>query len=348
MEDAAVASGEAGVEESLFADPTSFSFYQAVRLLERLHLERTRVGTFTDPHDESVRFSAFPSIAFPASEIQTLSSSGSGAPSMAVNFFGVVGPQGVLPYWYTLLVAEQLRARNPALQSFLDIFQHRIVSHLYRAWAKPRSFVQVERGGRDAITRLLRAIVGLRIADGERGDGERADGERRRPILDETMLLYSGFFGPHRRSAIALQQLISDYFGVQAEIEEYVGGWYAVPDESLCRVGESDATTALGIGTVVGDEVWDPQVRARIRLGPLTRERFAEFLPGGADHHELRELTRLFAGDEYDFELRLVLTHDEVPSCVLGEKDEATALGWTTWLRTVPFDHDADDTTLTL
>ena len=53
-------------------------------------------------------------------------------------------------------------------------------------------------------------------------------------------------------------------------------------------------------------------------------------------------------GDEFDFELRLVLTQDEVPSCVLGEKDEATALGWTTWLRTVPFDHDADDTTLTL
>jgi type VI secretion system protein ImpH len=101
------------------------------------------------------------------------------------------------------------------------------------------------------------------------------------------------------------------------------------------------------MGALVGDEVWDPQVRARIHLGPLTRDQFAAFLPTGPAHAELRELARLFSGDEVDFEVRLVLKRDEVPRCVLGGED-AGALGWTTWLRTAPLAHDADDTTLTL
>jgi predicted component of type VI protein secretion system len=44
-----------------------------------------------------------------------------------------------------------------------------------------------------------------------------------------------------------------------------------------------------------------------------------------------------------------VLARDEVPACTLGGDDEAgLPLGWCTWIKTVPFGRDADETTFTL
>ncbi len=338
MEDRAVtAVVDDDVESRLFGDPTAFSFFQAVRLLERMHPERAPVGAFTEPGSEAVTFTANPSVAFPASEIQSLERAGSGAPSMEVNFFGLIGPQGVLPYWYSLLVQEQKRDRRASLRAFLDIFQHRILSQFYRAWAKSRGFVNYEIGRDDRATHLLRALLGLRR------------GADQRPAAGDALLYYAGLFGAHRRSAIALEQLLADYFDVQASVEQFVGGWFPVPEASLCRIGAAeDDTTALGVGSVVGDEVWDPQVRVRIRLGPLARAQYDSFLPGGDAHGELRALARSFSDGEVDFELRLVLRREDVPPCRLGAEDGGTQLGWTTWIRTAPFTHDADNATLTL
>lgn len=348
MEDAVVAPPEALAPRDplpapdpvqlLRDDPTSFSFFQAVRLLERDAPHRARVGRFGDPADEAVRFGAHASIAFPASEIQALEVSGSGAPTLLINAFGVIGPQGTLPYWYTLLVAEQLRARRTSLRAFLDIFQHRIISHFYRAWAKPRAAVEYERGGEDRFTHLLRALAGL-------GPTRGAAVPR---IPDETILFYSGLLGSHRRSAVALEQLLGDYFGVPASVEQFTGGWYEVPDESLCRIGTEDEMTTLGVGALVGDEIWDPQMRVQIRLGPLSRTQFDAFLPTGPAHEELRELTRLFAGDEIDFAVLLVLARDDVPACVLGDEEGGVQLGWSSWLRTAPFARDVADAILSL
>jgi type VI secretion system protein ImpH len=261
-----------------------------------------------------------------------------------VNFFGLTGPQGVLPYWYTHLVADQLRRRRTALASFLDMFQHRMLSHLYRAWAKPRAPIEHERvtddvPARDRTTLLLRAFVGLppRLRAGEH------------QIHEDTLLFYSGLFGQHHRSAVAFEQMVSDYFEVPVEVLQFVGAWYRVPDQSRCRIGErEDSTTALGIGTVVGDEIWDPQVRVRLRIGPLTKGQFDDFLPSGSAYGELQELSRLFAGDEVDFELQLVLGKEAVPPFVLDSDGSALQLGWNTWIRTAPFVRDTDDTTLTL
>ena len=39
---------------------------------------------------------------------------------MKVNFMGLTGPMGVLPYAYTELILERLRAKDKSLQSFLE------------------------------------------------------------------------------------------------------------------------------------------------------------------------------------------------------------------------------------
>jgi type VI secretion system protein ImpH len=105
----------------------------------------------------------------------------------------------------------------------------------------------------------------------------------------------------------------------------------------------------VAIGAVVGDEIWDEQSRVRIVLGPLTLERYLDFLPSGTAFEPLRSLTRFFSGNEFDFEVRLVLKRDEVPPCELGREDSgAPLLGWVSWAKSVPMGRDPEDAVLDL
>jgi type VI secretion system protein ImpH len=337
MESAAL--GLDALERALREDSTSFGFFQAVRLLERLHPERARVGGFGDPADEVVRFSVPAAIAFPPSEIAELSLAEDAPSRMSVNFMGLTGPSGVLPLQYTSLASERKRARDDAYASFLDIFHHRIISLFYRAWAKHRFTVGVEQGDdrlRDHVLDLIGAGLGASRAH--------------LPIGSDALVRYAGLFVLQSRSALALTQLIEDYFDVPAQIEQFVGAWYPLPEADQCALGEElDVSTQLGTGAVIGDEVWDQQTRARIRIGPLSRARLGEFLPDGDAFATLREVTRFFSHDQYEFELQLVLARDEVPGLVLGaDDDDAQPLGWSTWVRTRPPATDADDILLRL
>ena len=324
----------------LAAEPAAFEFFQAVRLLERLYPERARVGVFADPAAEVAHFSAHPSVAFPTSEIETLELPADGPARVVVNFMGLIGPLGVLPHHYTLLVAERLRARDRALQSFLDIFQHRIIALFYRAWEKYHFTAAYERDQRDRVTEHLLDLVGLGLEGGR----------RHLKVQSETLLLYAGALLPQPRSAVALQRMLEDFFAVPVDIQQFVGGWYRLDEPTQCWIGsETGASDRVGLGAVVGDEIWDQQARVRIRLGPLTRAQYERFLPTGADHAVLRALAQLFSHDQFEFDVQLVLAKDEVPHCRLGgDGERPAALGWGTWLKTVAGTRDADETLLTL
>ena len=328
------------LESLLRGHATGVEFFQAVRLLERTHPERTPVGHFGDPADEVARFSVPPSIAFPASEIQSLTVDDRGPAQMAVNFLGLTGPTGVLPHAYTLQVAERVRARDTALRDFLDLFHHRLVSLFYRAWEKYRFTVAHERARRDPLAAHVADLIGFGTAGLQ----------NRLAVRDESLLFYSGLLAPHRRSAVGLEQLVGDYFGVPTTVEQFVGEWYPLGAADQCALDDAveSPSSRLGVGAVVGDEVWDPQAHVRLRLGPLTRAQYDDFLPGGSALARLRELVRVYADDQLDVEVQLVLHHDAVPTCTLGADGAALPLGWATWLRTAPSTRDADDTVLAL
>jgi type VI secretion system protein ImpH len=259
---------------------------------------------------------------------------------MTVNFMGLVGNSGVLPHHYSRRVlAEGKKGRGP-LRDFLDIFQHRLVSLFYRAWEKARFFVPFERGERDPVSARLFDLVGLQT-ETLRG---------RLGVPDEDLLFYAGLLGLQQRNAASLERIIEDYLQVPVEVQQFVGSWYPLNEESQCRLDDEvdEMTPGLGEHTVVGDEIWDPQARVRLRIGPLSRDRYEDFLPGGAAHGPLKTLTTFVSDDQFDFEAQLVLNREDVPPVVLGGEDgSATPLGYSTWIRTRPFIRDADETILT-
>ena len=331
---------KSALEERLQSQPYLFEFFQAVRLLERFLPGKTEVGKFAPPSAEVARFQANSTLAFPASEIQALAWSAQGPVQMKVNFMGLTGPVGVLPLAYTAFLAERERGGDSSPADFFDVFNHRIISLFFQAWQKYRFWIAYEHGERDQFSHHLLDLIGLGTAGLQ----------NRQALADDSLLFYSGLLAQHPRSAVALEQILGDYFEVPVQVEQFAGGWYKLDTSDQCSFeGGNSFSEQLGVGAVVGDEVWDQTARVRIRIGPLTLDQYMEFLPTRPAFEPLRVLTQFFSNGEFDFEAQLVLRREEVPPCVLGaEVAGGPRLGWTTWGRTKEMDRDVADTILPL
>jgi type VI secretion system protein ImpH len=320
-------------------EPYSVQFFQAMQVLERTYPDREMVGLFVHPSRETARFTVTPSLAFPASEIQTVQWKEGRPPLVMVNFMGLTGPLGVLPHVYTVLMIERRWARDPTLADFLDIFQHRAISLFYQAWRKYR--IAANYGTiRDRFTQYLSDFAGIGTAGMQ----------RRQTVRDESLLYYAALLMLQPHSAIALEHLLTDYFGVPVHVDQFIGAWYDLPKHAQCEMcDEEQISRKLGYGAVAGDQIWDQQSKVRLRIGPLVLRRYREFLPGGPAYATIQALTRFYSGGQVDFDIQLVLAREEVPECELGtEGDMGLPLGWCSWAKTGPFERDPDDAILPL
>lgn len=332
----------AAVRELLEKEPYCVQFFQAVRLMERLYPERKPVGLFVSPSTEVVQFSSVPTLAFPASEINNIEFGKDGQPRLFVNFMGLCAAVGVLPHAYTEFLMERNRAKDKSPAEFFDLFNHRMISLFYRGWQKYRFYIAYERTGAndDVISRRLLDLIGLGAPSLV----------RRMEIADEACLYYEGLLSQRRPTAQGLKQLLEDYFEVPVKVEQFTGTWRRLPPENRSVLADSGAfCERLGMGTIVGDEVFDQHGAVTIRLGPMSFDRYREFLPGARASVELRSWLRLFANREFDFVIRLMLDRKEVPQMKLGsEGAEAPCLGLVSWMRNRPLDRDPDEATYRL
>lgn len=358
--------GDRSVAHALFTEPYRFDFYQAVRMLEWHAREVANadagssdrcgqpVGGDCAPDQEAVRFRSVSSLSFaPASIREVRPGAPPAPPEMFTAFLGLTGPSGVLPYHYTSLVIERLREKDPAINDFFDLFNHRTVSLFYRAWEKFRFTVAWERcrsqrhrdghapsthATDDLFTSCLFSLIGL----GTPSLRGRSD------VADEVLLFYSGHFSHAPRSASALEAIVGEYLGVNATIEQFRGQWLALNVADRTRLpglglGELH-NNQLGISTVVGEKVWDVQSKFRVRLGPLTYRDYCRFVPGGSAAGQCFQMIRAYVGTEFDFEIQLILLGSEVPECRLGPgAGPRPLLGQNVWMRSRPFEKNFED-----
>lgn len=360
------------VQAQLFAEPYTFDFFQAVLLLERVLPECRPVGFEGAPRNEVVRFGVTQSTAFPASSIHDihLPSKPFEPPTMLVNFMGLTGPSGVLPRHYTELLVRLSRqakgSEKDALAAWFDLFNHRLISLFFRAWEKYRFNIPYSRGeyndrDPDAFTTALLSTAGLGMSPlrnrlvvstweaGSESTGIGTTAKQVAKIDDLSLIYFSGLLSQRPRTAINLQALLAGYFRLPTSVVQFQGQWLTLEDLNQSKL-QRHANNQLGMNAVVGERVWDLQSKVRIRLGTLTYQQFVELLPDRAGVPErktfflLSHLTRLYLGAELDFDVQLVLQGDQVPEVQLdSSKPVGPRLGWNTWLRSEPFQHDADD-----
>lgn len=333
--------------------PHRFDLFRAIQLLER-QLSAANEDAGDGP---PVRFTANPSLSFPAHEIQRLSlpatvdGDGEGEllppggmdrrAEMTVNLMTMTGPLSALPQVYTETLIRSLKDRSPGFPAFLDLFNDRIGALFFQAWRRyrlPALYEQHGLAGGDAASTALLSIAGFGTAH-LRG---------RLSLQDEVMVYFAGLFSQQPRSAISLERMLADACGIPVKVQQFSGRWIAIPQsEQTCLQGgfsRLGGYNRLGVDTVAGARMWDVQGRFRLILGPLTRRQFLDHLPGRPGLRRIVELARLYAGAGLDFDVQLILRRNEVPACVLqGGEDAGVRLGYDGWLSAFPMVSDPDD-----
>jgi type VI secretion system protein ImpH len=348
-----------GLSERLAREPYRFDFFQAVRLLELSAREGAAadprrpcapVGQNGPPDSEHVRFRAQPTLGFPPAPVSQIrgpapaagNNRPAGAPEAVVTFHGMTGPLGALPQHYTTLVLRRVRAKDFAFRDFLDLFNHRALSLFFRAWEKyrlPWSFERARHTGTtDPISQSLFCLTGFGTG-GLRG---------RQRLPDQAILFYAGHLAHSPRSAVALEAMLADYFGLPVEVQQAQGQWLTLDDtDCSCLPGAGDpegCNNALGVSVFLGERVWDVQGKFRMRVGPLRYSQFRQFMPDGGALEVMCQLARTYAGPHLDFDVLPVLRRDEAPRCRLGgDEADGPRLGWNTWVHDEDYRDDLTD-----
>lgn len=330
------------------AAPHAFELGQLVRLIEAASaLSRgeaeCEVGTDAPAGDECLRLRAAGGVGFRSGEATDVASpEGPQEPwRVALACFGLTGPSGALPDYYTRLIAERRKLRDPAFAEFLGFLEHRLASLFVRAGEKHRFYLAYERHQRrhreDPFTGALLSLIGLATPQAAARLG----------LPRHLLLRYVGVLCGRRRPARALARLLTDHLGLSVRVEEFLGQWLELPAESRSKLSSSrhpDPRCRLGRDTILGARVWDRHGKFGLHVGPLGYEDYHRFMPDSTERLDVRvaEIARFFAGLEFDIEIRPLLRAAEVPRTILiSGTDRPARLGRNCWLLTRPADRDA-------
>lgn len=300
-------------------------FFFAVRVAQAHWPSSPAIGTASSPRRESVRFSQKASITFPPRTIADTTYTPDGRLRFALSFMGLLGPAGPLPLHLTTIARRRTgEAQDGALVAFLDMFNHRMISLFYRAHAVHRLTMSSERPELDRYRAYITSASGQ---EPEWGVDD---------ALADAALFFSGRLAACTRNPEGLVAILRRYFACPVKIGEFVPSLVQIPDEARMRLGVDRESATLGHSAFLGARTTDVQHRVRIALGPLTLAQYERLLPelripgqapeGGVAWRRLHRWILMYTGDEFDYEVELVVHEDHRPPSHLGKGrlDEAS------------------------
>lgn len=316
--------------ERLEAQPYAHDLFMLLRRLDASG-RFPPLGRAPRPQDEPLRLGQEPSMAFAPSNVVAAQRDGGGPPRVSIYGFGLFGPNGPLPLHLTEYARDRKRNHNdPTFSVFADLFHHRLILLFYRAWADAQSVNSLDRSDGRNFVDFVASLIHMGSPHLKKRDR----------LAEHARSYMAGHLVRQTRNPEGLTQILRHYFGVPVRIQEFVSQWVMVDEPQISRVGLAGRNHRLGMGAMVGVAVLDAQSKFRIELGPLTMERYRQFLPGGSRLAELVDWVRQYIGLELAWDLRLVLRKEEALGMQLRP---AQRLGWGSWLGSRDPHTDAGD-----
>jgi type VI secretion system protein ImpH len=309
--------------ERLQAEPWRYGFFSLMRRIGA-DVRIDPIGTARRPRSEPFRLGQKPSLAFAPREIASVGEL-HGRLHVRLHGLGMLGANGPLPIHMTEIAREREESRRDrTLVNFLDIFHHRYLTLLYRAWSSAQATAGLDRAGPDSepFSFYIASLSGQETAE-----------IARRALPAHAQLAASANLVREARDPDGLRMTLERFFGVPVAIDEYVFHWIDVAAEDHSYLGNPGAAATMGDGAMLGEQVPDRQHRFRIVVGPVDIDEYLRFTPRGADLPKLVDWVRSFIGREFDWELELRICAQTAPPAVMGGPQQ---LGWSGWLGRSP------------
>jgi len=302
-------------------EPWRAGFISLMRMIAARTNPLPPPGKAERPALEAFRIGQQAHMTFSPREVAKLSVDGQ---KIRLNLFslGMWGPQGAMPLHMTEQAYTRSELHDHTLSDFLNIFHHRALSHLYRAWFVSQDTASLDRQDDERFSRYIANLVGLDPED-----------YRTSPLPGHARLASAAHLVRQARNPEGLSGALHYYFGIPVAIEEFAVQWIMLEGNEQSQLGNSDSALALGEAAILGNAVSDRQHKFRLVLGPLTLKQYMRFSAWGQDLPVLREWVRNFVGFEYAWDVELILAAEEIPTATL---DGSHQLGYAVWLDREP------------
>ena len=316
---------DSAVIRKLVEEGHRFTFFRAVQLLQLCHPGAAPVGGLGPARDEVVRLRAELGLTMPrnaVTSIRPIPVADGEAPRFEVtqNLMGLFGIRSPMPEIYTEELLQRDLEKDP-VRDLLDLFHHRLLSLLYRAWARSRPHVGFRADTIDRLTWMVFCIIGL---------GEDAARQAAFPA-PRGLLRYAPFLARRSKSAEGLRKMVSDFLGgPHVEVGPYAPRSVAIPPDQRARLGETCCT--LGEDFSAGERIPDRAGKFRLRIGPLDRGAYLSLAPGGDERDSVFGLVHLFLLDPLEYDVVLGIRAAEKPPFRLANDPDGPRLGIDTWL----------------
>ena len=302
--------------DQLEGDITDWDYFQLLRTIE--HRTGATLGEAESPSRDPVRLAQEPSLAFAPAAFHSARGGHQGRMVLSQNFFGLFGPNGPLPTHLTEVARRRSMARTRPFSDFANVFHHRLLSFVYRAWAGTRPAVRQDHPESDAYWHWIGALAGFGV-DAMRDSQESPDSVR---------LGVAGWLLSSARPPEGIERMIGASLGAKAWVEEFLGEWIEIPAEERGALGSKNRRR-LGKNFAIGARSWQRGNRVRLNVGPVSLAEYREYLPGGPRATRLASLVDEYWGKSLTWDAVVTLREDEVPPLAL-EKGGAR-LGQTSW-----------------
>lgn len=302
---------------ALSQNPYAYDLFHVLRWVDARAGARMPLGRDTVARNEPVRLRQEPSMAFAPSTLASVQvGDGGRPPEISIYGYGLFGPNGPLPLHLTEYVRERIHHHGDrTLAGFANVFHHRLILLLYRAWADAQSTVSLDR--KDArFTRYVASLLHMGMPSSA----------QRNAVMDHAKFFMAGHMLRQTRNPEGLKQILQTFFAVPVRITEFVPQWIRLePAQRLAL----DGSMGLGRDTVLGAAVRDAQHKFRIELGPLEQADYMSFLPGGKRARQLLHWVRDYIGVEFAWDVKPVLKRQNIQGMSLGA---GQPLGLSSWL----------------
>ncbi|MEC5403979.1 type VI secretion system baseplate subunit TssG [Paraburkholderia sp. MPAMCS5] len=303
--------------EGLLAKPWHHSFFALMRRINA-NPASDPVGAALHPRDEPFRVGQKPSLIFAPSEVADATIT-NGRLRIRLHSLGVLGPNGPLPIHVTEIAREREEHRgDPTLCNFLDVFHHRSLTILYRAWASAQSAASLDRPEQDRFSFYVGCLSGVSPVPA-----------RTVSLPLHARLAATPLLVQETRNLEGLCGWINHHFDVPVQMKEWAFHWTALPPDLQCRFGTERRLGTLGAGAMLGEQVPGRTQQFCLVLGPLDLETYHRFTPRGKDLLQLVALVRAYVGLEFEWLLELQIRPEEMTPAKLGDEQR---LGWSGWM----------------
>lgn len=269
------------------------------------------------PKQETFRIGQSANMAFSPREIAHVEMK-DGKMDLQLFGLGIWGPHGAMPLQMTELAYTRAELHDHTLTDFADLFHHRALSQLYRAWFVSQDTASLDRQHDEKFSFYIGSLAGLDPAELTHS-----------ALPVHAHLASSAHLIREARNPEGLVGALQYYFEVPVSMVEYAQQWIFLDKSDQTQLGDGASAMLLGDGAILGDTVLDRQHKFELILGPLSLQQYLRFSPSGQDLPVLREWVRNFVGFEYAWEVQLLLTAVEVPTATL---EGTSQLGYTSWL----------------